>query len=303
LFKKLAYFILFGNYYYGLCTVALSVETGYQQGIGTNSMVYYLLVFLSTIIYYTYAYKTDTVSTRYSNQRSIWYVQHRKLIAYTQNLFTLTTAIIFFYILANYYKSLLNFSLFNWSLLLVFPIVAVLYYGVVLSPNFKLNLRNQGWLKPFFIGFVWSGAVTIYPVLYHQLETGITYNITWLTGWFFLKNWMFITVLCIMFDIKDYAADHNHQLKTFVVRVGLRKTIFSIIMPLTFLGLASFLVFAFSSHLPTLRVLMNTIPFILLLLVAYSMHQRRPIIYYLAIIDGLMIAKAICGILGVVLVE
>jgi hypothetical protein len=36
-----------------------------------------------------------------------------------------------------------------------------------------------------------------------------------------------------MFDIKDYAADHNHQLKTFVVRYGLRKTIFYILIPLT----------------------------------------------------------------------
>lgn len=302
MFKKLAYFVLFGNYYYGLCTVALSLETGFQQGFGLNSPVYYLLVFLLTVIYYTYAYKTDTIATRYSNHRSVWYVEHHKLIAYTQNLFTLTTAIIFVYVLSNYYKSIFHFSLLNWALILAFPVIAVLYYGVVLSPSFKLNLRNQGWLKPFFIGFVWSGAVTIYPVLYHQLETGLTYDITLLTGWFFLKNWMFITVLCIMFDIKDYAADHNHQLKTFVVRVGLRKTIFFIIMPLTIIGLVSFLLFAATASLPILRVLMNTIPFILLLLVAYSMHMRRPIIYYLAIIDGLMIAKAICGILGVVLV-
>jgi hypothetical protein len=29
--------------------------------------------------------------------------------------------------------------------------------------------------------------------------------------------------------------------------------------------------------------------------VAYSLSRRRPIIYYLVIIDGLMLVKAICG--------
>ncbi len=114
---------------------------------------------------------------------------------------------------------------------------------------------------------------------------------------------MYITMLCIMFDIKDYAADHNHQLKTFVVRYGLRKTIFYILIPLTLVGLGTFLMYALLRNFPLLRILINTIPFILLIIVAYSMHRRKSILYYLAIIDGLMLAKAVCGIIGISLIK
>jgi hypothetical protein len=99
-----------------------------------------------------------------------------------------------------------------------------------------------------------------------------------------------------MFDIKDYAADHNQQLKTFVVRVGLRKTIFYIIIPLSIIGLSTFILFSTLSQFPLLRILINTIPFLLLISVAYSLHRRKSILYYLAIIDGLLLIKSICGI-------
>jgi len=98
-----------------------------------------------------------------------------------------------------------------------------------------------------------------------------------------------------MFDIKDYAADHNKQLKTFVVRVGLRKTIFFIIIPLCMIGFGTFLIYTTSQGFSLMRIFINAIPFVLLLIVAYSLHERRSIMYYLAIIDGLMLVKAICG--------
>lgn len=112
---------------------------------------------------------------------------------------------------------------------------------------------------------------------------------------------MYISVLAIMFDIKDYADDANKDLKTFVVRVGLRKTIFRILLPLTVLGLVSFSVFAHQASFTIPRFLINVIPFLLLLAVAYSMHRRKSIFYYLVVIDGLMLVKSLCGIIAAVL--
>lgn len=300
--RKLAYFIFFGNYFYGLCTVGLSIEANLQQRVSLNSFLYYLLVFLGTVLYYTHAYIGEHKSAHYYNKRSEWYADHHQFTYITQIVYTIIIACATVYLAIVNYKGILHLSLLEWLCIIVFPVVAGLYYGVVLSPKFKLNLRNQGWLKPFVIGFVWAGAVTIYPVIFRGIEKGIVYRLSWLVGWLFLKNWMFITVLCIMFDIKDYAADHNKQLKTFVVQMGLRKTIFYIIIPLTLIGLASFIVFAVSNHFPTLRILINVIPFIALILVAYSLHERKKILYYLAVIDGLMLVKAVCGIAGIVLV-
>ena len=153
-------------------------------------------------------------------------------------------------------------------------------------------------MKPFVIGFVWGGTVTIYPLLFHAIENNETYGITLFGFLLFVKNFMFITVLCIMFDIKDFAYDYNQQLKTFVVRVGLRKTIYYIMIPLCIIGLGTFLVFTISHHFRVIRIVINTIPFILLITVAWSMYRRKSILYYLAIIDGLMLVKALCGIIS-----
>lgn len=111
---------------------------------------------------------------------------------------------------------------------------------------------------------------------------------------------MYITLLCILFDIKDYAMDYNKDLKTVVVKLGLRRTIFYFIIPLCFIGLGSFLVYAYSQHFSLMKILINTIPFILIITVAYSMYSRRSIFYYLIIIDGLMLLKAACGITSMV---
>ena len=114
---------------------------------------------------------------------------------------------------------------------------------------------------------------------------------------------MYISLLAILFDIKDYAADHNKQLKTFVVQMGLRKTIFYIIIPLTIAGFLSLIAFAYSLHFPLLRIIINSIPFILLILVAWSLQRRKSILYYLVVIDGLMLVKALCGITASLLVK
>lgn len=301
--KKLAHLIFYSNYFYGVCTVSLAIETNFQLNTALNSFLFYLLLFLGTVVYYTYAYIGDTASGHYYNNRSAWYANHKKFIRYNQIIFSLAAIVTGAFLFIKNFNGILHLKAIQWACIVFFPFVAALYYGIVLSPAFKLNLRRQGWLKPFVIGFVWAGVVTIYPVIYRQIEAGTQHTISLYDGWFFLKNFMFITVLCIMFDIKDYAADHNRRLKTFVVRAGLRKTIFYIIIPLTLIGLASFLIFAWAAHFPALRILINTIPFILLIIVAYSLHERKPILYYLAVIDGLMLVKAVCGITGIVLVK
>ena len=109
---------------------------------------------------------------------------------------------------------------------------------------------------------------------------------------------MFISVLCIMFDVKDYADDQNQRIKTFVVEVGLYKTIFYILIPLCILGLGSFVLYAALRDFSIFKILINIVPFIALMAVAYSLQQHKSIFYYLVIIDGLMLVKAVCGIIG-----
>lgn len=290
-------FFFFGNYFYGLCVVGLSVEAGLQQKAPLNSPVYYLLAFCCTVLYYTQAYiATDTPQVLH-NKRSYWYAAHPATVKHSRLLLALiglAGAILYF---THFPAPGLLFVPSHILLLSVFPLTALLYYGTsgFLS---RVNLRNIGWLKPFIIGFVWAGAVTVYPVLFAAIEKGQVYSPNFVSLLLFIKNLMFIAVLCIMFDFKDYAMDYNKRLKTFVVNIGLRKTIFYVIIPLSLLGLGSFLIYAAIRGFSAPKIILNVIPFAGILAVAYSLQSRRTIFYYLVIIDGLMLLKACCGSLA-----
>ena len=294
--------IFFGNYFYGLCAITLSIEAALQQNIPLNKASYYIAIFAATTLYYTYAYISITTAD-VSNKRSVWYVANKKSMVISQIVLTIVFLVCSCLLLLTILPHFLQITPLEWLLILSIPLVSAGYYGISLPAITHKNLRSLGWLKPFIIGFVWAGMVTIYPVIYYHITTNTLYQITVFGCLLFIKNCMFVTVLCIMFDIKDYAADHNHQLKTFVVRVGLRKTIFYIIIPLSCIGLLTFELYAITHHFPVLRTVINTVPFILLLLVAYSLHRRKSILYYLAVIDGLLLVKSICGIIGITIIK
>ncbi len=293
--NKFIKLFFFGNYFYGVCAIALSIEGALQQHYPLNDLLYYALAFASTIVYYTNAYIMTEVSDDIANIRSMWYARNKRFMQANQLFFLLVTLFCGGIFLIKRWENILALNGMEWFLMLIFPVVSTFYYGVD-SVLGKVNLRNVGWLKPFIIGFTWAGLANVYPVLYNCIDNGVHYHPTLVGAFLFLKNFMFITILCIMFDIKDYAMDYNAQLKTVVVKLGLRRTIFYFIIPLCFIGLGSFLVYAVSHHFSTLKILINTLPFILIITVAYSMYSRRSIFYYLIIIDGLMLVKALCGI-------
>lgn len=304
--KKLPAYFLFGNYFYGVCTVGLAIETSLQFHLPLNPIWFYLLLFSATVLYYTFSY---TGLRRFlsllagggaipypaqPNERSLWYYKHAAFIRHSLRLFTVI--LIGSTVLAA--KVLPEIHDLNASALLLLisaPLLAAGYAGLGRHKGKALSLRNSGWLKPFVIGMVWGIVVTIYPLLFHYWSAGNDVIPDERMFWLLSKNWMFISVLCILFDIKDYADDANRMLKTFVVQAGLRKTLFYIILPLSFLGLAAFLIYARHSGFCIARILINTIPFIFLIGAAYSLQQRRPIYYYLFAIDGLMLIKAACG--------
>lgn len=295
---KIIRFIFFGNYFVGILAVALTLEATLQLRLPFNSINYYLLLFLAPIIYYTYAYNKVSNQPSATNPRTQWYFRHKRFISWSQSiLFTLCTslAVNLFY---DNFANLLNLPLIYWVAISVIAIAAALYYGLLPRSFLKFNLRNTGWLKAFVIGFVWACCANVLPLIMLKIETGIGYHDSVLWTWLFIKNWMFCTVNAIIFDIKDYPTDANKHLRTFVVRYGLRKTIFQILIPLLVVGLISLSIFANYKGFGLPQVLCNVLPFFLTIYIAYSMHRRKNILYYLIVIDGLILFKAICGIIG-----
>jgi 4-hydroxybenzoate polyprenyltransferase len=296
--RSITAFIFFANYFVGLLAVALSLETIFQLGLPANPVLYYVLVFCATVFYYTIAYSNPPASAFSANPRTEWYRTHYRFVRVSQYLLFLICAGIGIWFLIRDFSKIFQLPLLDLLLILLFPATAILYYGLLPKSFISFNLRNTGWLKAFVIGFVWAGLVSFFPVVMVKIESGVSVHEPVFMFWLFVKNWMFCTVNAIMFDMKDYADDANIELKTFAVRFGLRNTIVYVLVPLLLVGLASFLTFAFSRHLSTPTILFNLIPFLCLLTVALTLQKPKSVLFYLIVIDGLLLVKAVCGISG-----
>lgn len=289
--------IFFGNLFYGLCAIALSIEALLQQQLHLVDVYFFVASFAVTVFYYTLSYSAESLQL-IDNPRTVWYAGNLRLVSSIKWI-SLSIVIGFCVFLTyRYWNDVLRWPLNTWLVVLIFPAVALMYYGVTYRVK-SYSLRSIGWMKPFVIGFVWAGLVTIYPAIYYFLVNDQSWQFTWVGLFLFVKNFMFITVLAIMFDIKDYATDSNLKLKTYVVDKGLRTTIFKILIPLSVAGLGSFLAYGFYRHFSFMRIFLNTIPFFMMLAVAYYLHRRQSIFYYLVLIDGLILVKALCGTLAV----
>ena len=293
--RKLLGYLFYGNFYIGVLAILLSIETAYQLNIPLCPVSYYLLLFAMTAGYYTYAYSWLPQQYNSDNPRAKWYLTHQRVTNIVLILYIIIACASVFFLLWKYSFQLFQIDILYWIILAVMLLAGFFYYGIL--PRSYLNLRNTGWLKAFTIGFTWACCVSFMPVFIanwiHHIHPS---KISML--WLFLKNFMFCSVNAIMFDIKDYEDDTNRQLKTFVVRVGIQKTIYRILIPLVVMGLLCFCLFADAMDFPNFTFICNLLPFLLMFFVVITLNKAKTLLYYLIVIDGILIFKAICGIAG-----
>lgn len=282
--------IFFGNYFLGGVVAALAFETVQQLGLPPLPCSFYLLLYLGTVVYYTYAYEPLTQMQLPGNARAAWYWQHRVMVWWSQRIGFAGILVLAGYLLFQTEDVGFHLPTGYWLLALFTAALAFAYYGI--------GARKLGLLKPLLIGWVWAMVVTLGPVAMGLLlhPGGSLYHLP--VAWLALKNFMFVAATAALFDIKDYASDANHRLQTLVVRIGLRKTLFRVVMPLGVLGSASALLFGWQYELSPVWIVLNQLPFLALLTLSYALRQRRSIFFYLALIDGLLLFKALCGIAG-----
>ncbi len=147
----------YSNWFYGCCVVALSIEASLQQGFALNRSIYYVVLFCATVIYYTYAYRNDKGYAP-NNERSRWYLTHRKLVTTYQVQFGLMALLCSIFLWFDYGEQVLQMNAEEWGLAAIFPLLALGYYGTLQFGGKHFNLRNLGLLKPFIIGFIWAGS-------------------------------------------------------------------------------------------------------------------------------------------------
>lgn len=284
----------YGNYFLGICAAAQAIETAALLELPSMNVWLLNFVFSATVLFYTYPYVRRGLPVN-TNPRTQWYRRNFWLVCASQIFFTLWLALSGITFCLVYGEAIKKMELWEWGLLLVFPVVSALYYGGTVWSR-RVNLRRVGWLKPFLIGFAWTGLTFVYPILFSKIQYGHHVAFSLFPCLLFLKYFMFMSVLAILFDIKDKVADRGNGLDTWVVRLGLRRTLFHVTLPLTALGVLTFLTYAVAQDFSMIRMVMILIPFVLLTLAIISLTKPRSLLYYAVVIDGLMLAKALFGI-------
>jgi 4-hydroxybenzoate polyprenyltransferase len=288
----------FGNYFYAVCIAALCMASFTQLGHRQIPILFVILAAAATIYYYNHSYLLESIDDA-PNQRTIWVREHVGRIKKIQKLLFVFLLVGGSYELYTLYPGIHLMDNDDILYCCLIGLGSFLYYFDTKKYPY-LNLRSYGLLKPFVIGCIWAGVGVYAPFLFLKLTdqhyTGMSH-----LPILFVSNALYITVIAVLFDIKDFESDANKQMKTLVVRMGLTKTINWFVVPLGALILMATLRYSYLHQFTGYQILLNTIPLILLISVSYQMHQRKSILYYLAIIDGLIVVKAACGLIATLL--
>lgn len=288
--------IFFSNFFMGLMSLGLNLETNIKLDIPLNSVPYYLCVVSATILFYLFAYRIPKHLKTSTNPRTLFYITHRKFINWFTLILWLVCVISGLFVFITNFHLLFNFHWIHYFILGGTFILATSYYNW----KFGFSLRRFTWLKPVLIAWTWAITTVYLPIL---LLNQLSYFNDPKFYFLFTQTFMYFIVNAIMFDMKDYEDDTNRGLKTFAVIYGIKFMLNRVIIPLIFIGFLSFILFGIYDQLPLHRVIFMLVPILLMAVFANQLNRPKSILFYLIAIDGMILVKAIFGILSVLLFE
>lgn len=298
--KKFWETFFYSNVYLGVIAVVLCIETNVVSGLSLNYIPFYILIFLCTWIYYTRIY-VKSIGAVNLNDRTTWYrARITTIISALRSALFLTAALLLFIVFRNR-NTIISLTGLQFTLIFTFPFLAAWYTFSPRILNVK-KIRQSGLIKPFIVGFTWAGCVTFYPIFLWQIQKG-QHDLPPLFPSFFLwfQNFILFSTNAIIFDIKDYHTDAGFRLNTFPVKLGIQRTIRFIILPLFVLNIAAFTGFQIRQHFSIYQSLIQVIPYLIFLVIIFKLPRQKPLLYYLAAVDGLLLVKAFCGIASVLI--
>lgn len=299
IFRNLTGYLFFSNIFLGIISVALCIETNLVNGISFNYFPFYAIIFLGTCLFYSAIYAKNS-NAFYPTIRTLWYKERRAFIHKYITLIFICLIVFTAILVAKTWKQLFYLSGIQWSAIFFFPILG-LWYSLP-SRWLKLrSIRQLGMIKPFVIGLTWSGFVVVYPIITWQLQTGKSIEpVVFQYCLFWLQDFLFLSILAIIFDTKDIQSDRHHGLQTFPAVFGITRTMQWIALPLLLFNTIVLACFQQQMQYSFAQKALQYLPYCILLMVILQHHRPKSLLYYLAAVDGLLLVKALCGIISII---
>ncbi len=263
-------FILSHSIFISLCAAALCYQTFLLLHIPSNNYVYGL-IFFSTLSSYNFYW----LISKYYFNRDI--PIGRFLIKQLSNVLLVVLA-----------AAGLLYCLYFLPGVLPYIFVAVvltLLYSVPLWPVKKLEFtRRAGFLKTVLLSFTWTYVTVIIPV--HQSAVVSNVSVVLL----FSARFLFMLMLCIIFDSRDIQVDKIHSLRSLATDVSRRtlKMIMAVVFSLYIL--CGFFLRYYFDEIP--QVIAFLIIGIITLLVYRMSLKPQGYFFYYFLVDGLMLLSA-----------
>ena len=151
------------------------------------------------------------------------------------------------------------------------------------NKNRMFRLRQIKGLKIFIIAFSWT-LVTVYIPINFYAVNKISLAIV------LINNFLFIVILSLLFDIKDFQKDKENNLPSIPVLIGEIKSYQVIRLILAVLLISTYFLYDDVGFATTAALLLHILFSYLVIFKLKSSHKN---FYYTILIDGLLISQAL----------
>lgn len=262
IFKTLVY----ANVFISVCALAQVIVTYAVFSIPVNyqNTSYLAFVFLSTYLQYNVQRGYLVNQTNSNSERSKWLVKHKKTLLLSVGLAFITVLF-----LCN------SLSAMSITIMVIAELISTLYY----LPPF--NIRKHGYLKPFIISSIWVISCAAVPLIENNI---LTHH----SALFLIAQFCFISVLCILFDIKDSVDDFISGVNTYANRFGISITK---LICLIILIVGGFSFYTFTENIYLLIAMMSI--FIISVITILISKEKYHSFYFYLWVDGLLILQSV----------
>ena len=269
--RKITAFILFSSIFISLCAVALCIQTNLLLHLPLNPPSFYCFVFGATLAQYNLHYLVKTTAVN-NSQRLAWSSKNKKV---HKVLLCAGIALILF--------SFLSFRLHHFIVLAILGAIAFLYSFPVIPFEKKKRIKDYGFLKIFTLALLWTLVTVWFPVNNLPFEKNIFVFV-------FLKRFVFLFVLCLLFDIRDIEIDRKENITTLAVFLGKKKSyLVAYIFLILFIILSLLQFFYFGDKSILIAMLLSAAATFFAVELTKKTNSD---FVYLAGIDGMMLLQA-----------
>jgi 4-hydroxybenzoate polyprenyltransferase len=270
--RKIVEFILFSSIFIAACAVALCFETNLLLHLPLNIASFYCFVFGATLTQYNlhYLVKKSAVA---DSERLPWSLKNKRL---HRVLFAAGVVLILF--------SFSSFRLHHFMILGIMGVVAFLYSFPVLPLGKKKRIKDYGFIKIITLALLWTLVTVWFPVVNYSFEKS-------LFAFIFFERFIFMFILCLLFDIRDIEIDMQENIRTVAVILGKKRSYGLAYTMIIAFVIVCFLGFLYTGDKSILTVMLISAA-ITFLMVLYTKKSGSDFIY-LAGIDGMMLLQAL----------